>query len=187
MGETDRPLILPPLRRTAKDAEAFARIVHEGQTDKAGRPYIAHVSNVAHGAWKMMVRGCGFYISSPEVDEVRQIAWLHDVIEDTPYTADDLTAEGFSNAVVAAVEDLDWAGYHKRRGGSYLDYIRWLSVQEDLPTILVKIADIEDNSDPERLVLLDEPTRERLKAKYGAALPILKDAAARLGWRKGNG
>jgi len=173
--QAERPLILPPLRRTAKDAEAFARIVHEGQVDKAGRPYIEHLERVAGPiSWAPLHK-------SNESDEATQIAWLHDVIEDTLHDEDDLRREGFSPDVVKGVEMLSWPGT------SYLRWIDWLAAHAPLPVILVKIADIEDNSDPERLALLDEPTRERLKKKYGAALPILKEAAARMGWRQGNG
>jgi hypothetical protein len=178
---TNRPLILPPLRRTAKDAEAFARVVHEGQTDKAGRPYIEHVGRVAARAGELMFLG-GHASNSFEVDEVAQIGWLHDVVEDTNYRPIDLLNEGFPGNVVSdvmALTKLPDAAYHLTIGR--------LGTFGNLPTILVKIADVEDNSDPERLALLDEPTRTRLNAKYGAALPILKAAVARLGWRKGNG
>lgn len=176
MGGTDRPLILPPLRRTAKDAEAFARIVHGGQTDKAGRPYVEHVARVA--ARVILYGG---------TDDAVQIAWLHDVVEDTPYGEEDLCREDFSDDVVEGVCWLSRNHSGATAGGPYPDWIEEIAANAPLPVILVKIADVEDNADPERLALLDEPTRRRLSAKYGAALPILKDAAARLGWRNGNG
>lgn len=165
---TDRPLILPPLRRTEKDAWAFAKVAHQDQTDKAGLPYLRHVGGVVNRVEAMVGE------DAPYCGDVLQIAWLHDVIEDTPYDEDDLRREGFAPDVVKGVEMLS------HPGTSYSAWISHLAKTAPLPVILVKIADIEDNSDPERLALLDEPTRERLKAKYGAALPILKEAAARL-------
>ena len=176
MRETDRPLILPPLRRNCFAARTVAETLHRGQKDKAGRPYMGHITRV-HDRLVDLLEG----LPNDQWDEARQIAWLHDVIEDTPYTVVDLALEGFSNDVVMGVDALS------KPGGRlpYLDWINHLATTAPLAVILVKIADIEDNSDPERLALLDEPTRERLTAKYGAALPILKDAAARLGWRKG--
>jgi len=185
---TNRPLILPPLRRTAKDAEAFARVVHEGQFDKAGRPYIEHLERVAARAETLIADH--FEHRMVRWDAAIQVAWLHDMLEPDkrpfgPVTADRLREEGFSELVVSNVIALGSAPSDR----SYVEKIEWLLmlIREQLHVILVKIADVEDNSDPERLALLDEPTRERLKKKYGAALPILKHAAARLGWRKGNG
>ena len=180
---TERPLILPPLRRRMADAQRFAYEAHKGQVDKAGRPYFEHLRRI-HSRLLRLMDG----VPEERWDDVLQggllqIAYLHDVIEDTPYTATDLLEEGFHRRVVASVKLLSKPPGCRR----YLDWIEHIAELGDLPTILVKIADIEDNSDPERLALLDEPTRERLKKKYGAALPILKEAAARMGWRQGNG
>lgn len=172
--KAERPLILPPLRRNWFAARTVAETLHRGQKDKAGRPYMGHITRV-HDRLVDLLEG----LPNDQWDEARQIAWLHDVIEDTPYDEDDLRREGFGPEVVKGVEMLSWPGT------SYLSWIDWLAAHAPLPVILVKIADIEDNSDPERLALLDEPTRERLKKKYGAALPILKHAAARMRWRQG--
>lgn len=166
---TDRPLILPPLRRTWKNARDFAHSAHEGQFDKAGTPYIEHCHRV-HGKLVGLMGG----LPRDQQDRAIQIAYLHDVIEYTPYDEDDLRREGFVPDVVKGVEMLSHPGTSCRA------WIEWLAAHAPLPVILVQIADIEDNSDPERLALLDELTRERLKKKYGAALPILKEAAARL-------
>jgi hypothetical protein len=170
--QAERPLILPPLPgRTMHDARSFAYVAHRGQIDKARRPYVTHLARV-HERLIDMLDG----LSHEIWDDLIQIAYLHDVINDTPYTADDLLNEGFRRNVVDGVKLLSKPPGCRR----YLGWIGHIVEIGTLPTILVKIADIEDNSDPERLALLDEPTRERLKKKYGAALPILKEAAARL-------
>jgi (p)ppGpp synthase/HD superfamily hydrolase len=162
--------ILPPLTRTARDAEAFARVVHAGQVDKAGEPYYYHLHRVAADAMFLVPE------DAPWRDEAEQIAWLHDVIEDTKHTASDLREEGFSLAVVSSVQTLT-----RTREFSYQDWIEDLA-EDTLPVILVKLADNLDNANPRRLALLDEKTRERLKRKYGASIPILREAAIKRGW-----
>lgn len=173
-GEAPRPLVLPPLRRTARDAEAFARIVHEGRQDKDGLPYWRHLKRVAIRADDKLPHGTDEWI----VDVVAQIAWLHDVLEDTPYTAADLAREGFSPVVVEGLVAL--AKLEGRR--PYLEWIGQLCATASLPAILVKISDIEDDSSPGRLALLDSGMRARFAAKYPPARELLLEAAARHGW-----
>lgn len=171
-----KSLILPPLRRTAADAARFATVVHEGQTDKAGRPYVEHLSRVAAAVLRLS-EGCPFW-SDAERDEATQIAWLHDTIEDEKATMGDLVEEGFVRTVVRSVRDLDGSG-----GWEYSDFIAWVCGNCALPTILVKLADVEDNSDPERLALLPAETRARLLRKYEPAKEALKAVARRKGWK----
>lgn len=74
------------------EAEALARAAHEGQVDKAGQPYATHPERVA-------ARVAGD-------DELVAIAWLHDVVEDTGITLDELRGKGFPESVVTAVDAL---------------------------------------------------------------------------------
>lgn len=171
---SERPLLLPPLRRTEDDARRFAFIAHLYQEDKAGHPYWHHLDRIA-----TRLAASTRELGDRKRDEALQIAWLHDVIEDTGYDEAHLSREGFSNDVIAGVSALTKA----HSSVTYATFIDTIAQHGSLPAILVKIADIQDNSDPERLALLDEPTRERLKAKYAAALPVLQQAAARLGWK----
>lgn len=133
-------------RRLAVRAEVLARAAHQGQTDKAGRPYAEYPARVAsrvHGD-----------------DAAEAVAWLHDVVEDTEVTLDQLRSE-FPAAVVAAVDAVT-----KRPGEPPEAY--YGRVAADPLARQVKLADLADNSDPARLAELDEPTRERLTAKYAA-------------------
>jgi len=175
---TARALILPPLRRTAADAQRFATIVHEGQVDKAGRPYGKHLSRVARRLLNLSWH-CPFW-KDQDTDEAEQIAWLHDTIEDAAtVTVGTLAREGFSETVVAAVNMLT-------KPDRPLPYDSWISRLADignLHEILVKLADVEDNSDPERLALLPEETRARLLKKYEPAKEVLRAAARRKGWQ----
>lgn len=139
-------------------ARTLAIAAHEGQFDKAGAPYWTHPERVA-----MWVRES--YPDAP--DEAVAVAWLHDVIEDTHWTADGLGDAGFSDAVVDAVvaltrtdhvpNDAYYAGI-QNAGGSAL---------------MVKHADITDNLDEERLAVLDPELAARLRTKYAKALTAL--------------
>ena len=73
---------------TVEKALRIAAQAHEGQKEKNGQPYIFHPLRV---------------MGSVEGEDAKIVAVLHDVIEDTPVTDDDLRREGFSEAIVAAV------------------------------------------------------------------------------------
>jgi len=125
-------------------AQRIAETAHAGQVDKSGHPYINHPRRVAerlHG------------------DAAVAAGWLHDVLEDTPTTTDDLRAAGIPEEVIDAV-----VAVTKRPGESAEDYAA--RVRESPIGYQVKLADLDDNTDPERLTLLDDVTRSRLETKY---------------------
>ena len=126
-----------------KIAESIARRAHEGQFRRDGvTPYITHVEAV---------------VSRIRTGDPRHlaIAWLHDVVEDTDVSADDLLAAGIPAEVVQAVLSLT-----VRQGESYDDYLT-RALANDL-AIPVKLADLLSN-------LSDNPTRKQIR-KYAAAL-----------------
>lgn len=129
---------------------------HQGQRDKAGEPYILHPLRVM------------LNVMSPGMDSyhAHAAAVLHDIIEDTDVTLDRLEGEGMPPEVIRAVDYLT-----QREGEHYHTYIKRLS--QDPLAIWVKIADISDNTRPERLMVLDDRTKERLTAKYIWALDYL--------------
>ena len=133
------------------DAIAIARAAHQGQVDKSGRPYIGHPLRVMG-----RVRG----------EHEQMVAVLHDVVEDTEVTAADLTTAGAPPEVVAAVVAIS-----KVPGESAEEYLA--RVAADPIALVVKRADIADNSSPERLDRLAKPIRERLRVKYARALRLL--------------
>ena len=139
---------------TEADAVEIARTAHDGQVDKSGKPYIGHPLRVMAA------------LTDPHE---RMAAVLHDVIEDTPVTADDLRAAGCPDPVVAAVVALS-----KTEGEAQEDYLA--RVAANPMATAVKRADIADNSSPARLAALDEATRQRLTAKYTAARAYLDGA-----------
>jgi hypothetical protein len=137
------------------EARRLAIIAHANQTDKAGNDYYrAHVADVAHRVG---------------IDPThRTVAYLHDVVEDTHWSLDALGHVGFSGEVLLAVDAITHRPHEPRA-----DY--YARVKANPLALAVKLADIASNSDPARLALLDEATRERLTAKYAAAIEALTD------------
>ncbi len=136
-------------------AEAIARRAHRGQLDKSGADYIAHPARVAARVYE---RG--------GTDAAVSAAWLHDVIEDCDVTTSDLLAARITQEVVRAVDSVT-----KRQGESVEDYCA--RVRSDPIGLLVKHADLADNTSPERTALLAEATRERLAKKYSYVRSLL--------------
>ncbi|MCF3104067.1 HD domain-containing protein [Streptomyces roseoverticillatus] len=135
--------------------EALARRAHAAQTDKAGRPYTEHLAAVADGVRR---RGGS--------DEQIAAAWLHDAVEDGAVSEEWLAASDLP----PAVKDMILA-VTKRPGEAPEEYAARIL---DTPgALLVKESDLAHNSDPERSKELDEPTRERLKAKYAKMRALL--------------
>lgn len=137
---------------TLERAIALAAIAHQGQTDKAGAPYILH-------PLRMM-------LTLDDPDE-RIAAILHDVVEDTGWTLDDLRAEGFAEPILAAIEAVT-----KREGESYDEFVQRSGA--NAIGRRVKLADLADNSDTTRLgPEITERDRARLE-KYERAIAALR-------------
>lgn len=134
--------------RQAASAREVATEAHQGQVDKAGAAYITHPERVA----AKMVRGT----------RQEDVAWLHDVVEDTAVTLDRLEALGFSQDVVDAVDAMT-----RRDGEQPDDY--YARVAANSIAVEVKLADLADNTDPERLAALPRDVRDRLQEKYAHA------------------
>ena len=137
-------------------AERIATNAHKGQVDKSGHPYITHPARVA--------QRCAREHNDPKTV---MVAWLHDVVEDTKVTLDDLREAGFPEDVVQAVAVISHHPNEPRL--AYYERIRTNNL-----ALAVKLADIADNSNPDRLALIeDEATRERLRMKYLQAVSVL--------------
>ena len=127
-------------------AKALATRLHEGQLDRAGLPYITHPERVA---------------SRLETPEAQVVGWLHDTIEDTELTLEEIEAQ-FGPLTAAAVDAIS-----KREGEEWDDYLE--RVLANPMARLVKISDLIDNSNLSRLprVTLKDAKRQ---AKYNKAL-----------------
>ena len=134
-------------------AEAIARAAHQGQVDKAGRPYADHPARVA-----AQLAGDDLAVT---------VGWLHDVVEDTSVTLSALAGE-FPPEVVRAVDALT------RRSGEAPERY-YARVKSDPLALRVKLVDLADNSDPARLAELDTQVGERLARKYAHARLVLME------------
>ena len=140
---------------TIEKALQIAARAHEGQKDKDGQPYILHPLRV---------------MSAVEGEPAKVVAVLHDVIEDTAITAEDLRREGFGEAVLVALTCLT-----HRKGEPYADYV--VRCKGDEIARRVKLADLEDNARPSRALLRPdriEPDMARLR-KYLLSYKFLTD------------
>ena len=148
-------LVPGEIMASIEKALQIAARAHEGQKDKDGQPYILHPLRV---------------MNAVEDEPAKVVAVLHDVIEDTSVTAEDLRREGFDEAVLAAVECLT-----HRKGEPYADYV--VRCKGDEIARRVKLADLEDNARPSRALLRPdriEPDIARLR-KYFLAYKFLTD------------
>ncbi|WP_394427459.1 HD domain-containing protein [Streptomyces sp. SGAir0957] len=141
------------------EVDALAAAAHAGQVDKIGVPYIEHVRAVADGL-------------VPFGDELVMAGLLHDVLEDTDVTGDDLLERGVPARVVVIVRAVT-----NQADVTYDETIR--RITGDPQATLVKIADNAHNSHPARCVRLPADEKERLAAKYWAARADLWPAAGR--------
>lgn len=112
-------------------AIALAATKHADQFDKGGSPYILHVLKVMH------------YTKSDDL-EILIIAVLHDIVEDTDVTYDDLRLMGFSERVIAGI-----AALTKLPGQTHKEYKA--GILSNVDAIIVKKADLRHNSDIRRL------------------------------------
>jgi len=139
------------------DAFKLASRLHFGQVDKAGRPYIEHLCRVF------------LRVADRGGDRDQQIAaLLHDSIEDKRATARKLLDEGVPVGAVRLIETLS-----RGEGVPYFEYVA--AVSQDPRASLVKEADLDDNSDPERLEALPAEVAGGLAKRYAKARQILAE------------
>ncbi|MCD3276701.1 GTP pyrophosphokinase [Clostridium botulinum] len=131
-------------------AVILATIKHKNQVDKGGNPYILH-------PLKVMLR--------MDTNRERIVAVLHDIIEDTDTTLENLKCMGFDDDIIQAIDSIT-----RRDGEIYIDYIR--RCKQNTIARKVKLADLEDNSDLSRIKNLTDKDYNRLK-RYKKAKEIL--------------
>lgn len=128
---------------------------HQGQKDKYGAPYILHPLRV---------------MARVDSETEKIVAILHDVVEDTDWTLDNLRKKGFSAEIIQAIDCVT-----KREGEAYEEFVN-RSATNPLAR-RVKIADLEDNMDVRRIETLTAKDTERLN-KYLRAWRRLKSQSA---------
>ena len=124
---------------------------HKEQVDKTGLPYVFHPFHLAE---------------QMQSEESTVAALLHDVVEDTDYTFEDLEKMGFGGAILNALRLLTHDD-----DTPYMDYVAAL---KDNPIArAVKLADLKHNSDMTRLNVIDDKARARAE-KYKKAIELLE-------------
>lgn len=141
-------MIYTPL---TKKALIIAYEAHKDQFDKSGIPYVFHPVHLAE---------------QMNDEYTTCVALLHDVVEDSKYTLQDLIDQGFPNEVIDAVKVLT-----HNKNIPYIDYID--SIKSNPIARKVKIEDLKHNSDITRLNQITEKDLERIE-KYKTALGLLK-------------
>lgn len=124
---------------------------HKDQIDKSGMPYVFHP----------------FHLAEQMTDEATvAVALLHDVIEDTDYTVDDLRKLGFSEQVLEAITLMT-----HDPAVPYMDYVA--NIKQNPIARAVKLADLRHNSDMSRLDTVT-PYDEVRAQKYQKAIELLE-------------
>jgi len=139
---------------TLEQAIALAVEKHRGKRDKGGQPYILHPLRV---------------MLAVDTEEERRVAVLHDVVEDTDVTLEDLRALGYPEREVLAIDALT---LRKDRDETYQEFIERVGLNSIARR--VKLADLADNMDVRRLAIVDDAARERLE-RYRQAWVRLRD------------
>ena len=125
---------------------------HRKQKDKSGIPYVFHPIHLAE---------------QMETEETIIVALLHDVVEDSDYTIEDLRKKGFSDAVLEAISLMTHAD-----GVNYMDYVK--EIKNNPIARVVKLADLRHNSDLTRLEVVDEKALKR-RNTYQEAIAFLEN------------
>lgn len=139
---------------TTKKALKLCFQAHKEQLDKSGLPYVFHPFHLAE---------------QMDTEDTTVIALLHDVVEDTDYTLDDLTKLGFSASIIEALALMT----HDPKM-PYLEYVEKIS--SNPLAAKVKLADLRHNSDLSRLDAVDSEAMARIE-KYAAAIALLESVA----------
>ena len=125
---------------------------HKEQVDKSGMPYVFHPFHLAE---------------QMKTEETTVVALLHDLVEDTDYTIEDLMSMGFSKSITDAIALMTHAN-----DVEYMDYVR--EIKNNPIAKAVKLADLKHNSDLSRLDVINEKALQR-KEKYQKAIALLEE------------
>lgn len=123
----------------------MATNAHHGQFDRGGKPYILHCLKVMHNL-------------KTDDEELQCIALGHDIIEDTKTTYKDLKDAGFTDRIIEGIRHMT-----KLPGQTHDEYKGQIFSSKD--AMLVKMADLQHNSDIRRLKGVTDKDIERM-AKY---------------------
>lgn len=124
---------------------------HKNQLDKSGMPYVYHPFHLAE---------------QMDSEETVIVALLHDVVEDTDYSIQDIAVMGFSKAVIDALTLMT-----HDKAVPYPEYVA--KIKTNPIATAVKLADLRHNSDLSRLETVDDAALRRVQ-KYKTAIALLE-------------
>ena len=133
-----------------KKAMKISFEAHKNQVDKNGIPYIYHPIHLAE---------------QMEDENTICVALLHDVVEDTDITFEELQKIGFNDEIIEALKLMT-----HDVNVPYMDYVR--EIKNNQIAAKVKLADLKHNSDLTRLDVIDENAKQRVE-KYKQAIELL--------------
>ncbi len=154
-------LITDDYKRSLKLVE----YLFKNKTDKEGEPYINHLLRVSNK------------LSNPNT---KIAGLLHDTVEDTSTTFDDLKALGFNKEIIDVVRlvtnEPNTISLNKEKWQEkYHNKITKILESGNIEAIKLKYSDMSDNFNQERLNKLDEKTRNHLINKYKDEIIRLED------------
>jgi hypothetical protein len=138
---------------TLNRAIEIATKAHEGATDKHGSPYINHVTRV---------------MNMGQTNNEKIVGVLHDVIEDTHWTFEDLEKEGFSKEVIDALKCVTKTSEDEE----YAEFITRVKINP--LAVNVKLNDLTDNLDIKRMPEVLESDLKRLNKYLRAYNELIK-------------
>lgn len=141
--------------KLTKKAMKISFEAHKNQVDKNGMPYIYHPVHLAEQMTD---------------ENTICVALLHDVVEDTDITFEDLSKEGFPDEIIAALKLMT-----HEKSVPYMDYVKQIATNPIASA--VKLADLRHNSDLTRLDVVDEKALARAE-KYKQAIALLTGGKA---------
>lgn len=127
---------------------------HRDQMDKSGSPYVFHPFHLAE---------------QMDTEETTVVALLHDVVEDSDYTLEDLKEMGYPASIIDALRLMT-----HDPSVPYMEYVKAISTNPIASK--VKMADLQHNSDLTRLDKIDAKALARVE-KYAAAIKLLESVA----------
>ena len=155
------------MKKALNETLAYVRELHAGHVDQLGRPYHTHLERVLSYLVRLF----------PECTEAeRHAALLHGSVEESKATLEELLRMGYSGDVIELVR------WNTRPRGPdappYLVWIQHLADNAPVGAVKIKIADNEDNNDPDRIARLPPDQRDVSEA-YRKARTILDAALER--------
>ena len=130
-------------------SEELVKKLFEGKFDKGGFPYLVHLHEVS---------------SRVDGEDAKIIGILHDVLEDTDITRDDLIKMGYSEHIVSSIETLT-----RKKGEDYNDYIERIIESNNKDALNVKLADLNHNMDISRIKNPTVKDVDRIEKRYRPA------------------